>query len=52
MTERNLLDDDNDLESQIRREFEEQKARSNQSKEPKENPSFSSQARSKIRKNQ
>jgi conjugal transfer protein trbI/virB10 len=43
MTERNLLDDDNDLESQIRREFEEQKARSNQSKEPKENPSFSNQ---------
>jgi type IV secretion system protein VirB10 len=44
MTERNLLDDDNDLESQIQRELEEQKARANQSNEPKENISFNNDA--------
>ncbi|WP_233113351.1 hypothetical protein [Aggregatibacter actinomycetemcomitans] len=40
MTKRNLLDDDNDLESQIRRELEEQNARNNPNNEPKENISF------------
>ncbi|KYK80132.1 conjugal transfer protein TrbI [Aggregatibacter actinomycetemcomitans serotype e str. SC936] len=40
MTKRNLLDDDNDLESQIRRELEEQNARNNPNNKPKENISF------------
>lgn len=48
MTERNLLDDDNDLDSQIQRELEEQKARANQANDPKEKADQGNQEQSIV----